>query len=164
MQVDGTRTDVIAAWQGDACTTHPADERSEHRDGSPHLGDEGARGVPRWIVHSDYDGPIGSQVDLSAQACEHLSHDRHIGYVGNVADDGLASGEQGRRHELESGVLRPADVHLPLERVTPPDEEGVAKLCEGRGVVRHSKRIVRSAALARHPARAGKGAGLAMYP
>ncbi len=58
------------------------------------------------------------------EPAEHLGHHADVGDVGNVGDPGDAGGEQGRGHELESGVLGPLDAHLAGERTAPANDDG----------------------------------------
>ena len=45
------------------------------------------------------------QLDVGAQAAQHLGHQRHIEDVGAVGDGAGAFGQQRRRHQLENAVF-----------------------------------------------------------
>jgi hypothetical protein len=139
MHVDGPVPEVVTPGHGHVGLAAARQQRTEHDDGRPDLGDELRRRFGR-----DFLGPFDEQrrrledigdaapavVDLDAQAhgFEEIAHDGHVGDVGHVGQLGRAVGQDGRRHQLQHRVLGAPDTNGPCERVARPHDDAIHRL------------------------------------
>ena len=126
VQVDLAGADVAAARHGHHGAAEAREQGAEHGRGGAHLGDELVGGLPlvdRGGV--DDEGVLVDDVDRSAEALEHLAHHMDVRDVGDVGERGDARGHDGRRHELERGVLGSAHMYLSRDGMATLDLDDV---------------------------------------
>ena len=125
VEVHRARAPGAAAGQRHARGAEAPEQRPEHVDAGAH----GAHQVVGRLDRGDVRGIDGAAVvvelDPGAEVLEHARHGARVGKLRHVAQAMHAGGEQGRRHDRESGVLGAADRHPTGEFPAPADDQCV---------------------------------------
>ena len=128
VHVQAPRADRVTTGQGHARAATSGDERTEHGDRCPQASYQLVGGlVLELLRHLDRRPPrrrlagrvrvagIGD-LDGAAELAEQLAHHRDVEDVRHVVDHRAPGREQRAGHQLQRGVLGPADVDRPGQR------------------------------------------------
>ena len=116
VQIDGPRSEVVAAGKRHPGLAGPGQQGAEDEDGGSHLSHQVERGLGERRLR-DGDLESGSlAMTAGADVAEHRTHDLDVEVARHVAEPVDAGGEQGRHHVLQGRVLGAEDGNLAGQR------------------------------------------------
>ena len=136
-EIDRSRADGAAARHRYARLAHASDERRDHPETRPHLGDElvGRRGVDdmrggdlqRLALIGAVARALAVGHDVNAVIAEDALEQGHVGEPRNVVEDQLLLGEEARDHQRQRCVLRPGDRDCAMQRLAADNADTIHK-------------------------------------